>query len=44
MYAFGLDIPLNVLVTIGLALHLLEFILALAIFKKVRQHTQKVER
>lgn len=37
MYVFGIDIPLNVLFTIGLGLQLLELILVLFIVRKLRR-------
>jgi hypothetical protein len=37
MYVFGFDIPLNIVMAVGLALHLVEFVLAVLIVRKVRR-------
>jgi hypothetical protein len=39
MYVFGIDIPLNVLMTISLGLHVIELLLVIAILRRLaRRH------
>lgn len=37
MYVFGIDIPLDVLMGVGLALHVIELLLVVAILRKLRR-------
>lgn len=37
MYVFGFDIPLNLVMAVGMALHAVEFALAVLIVRKVRR-------
>jgi hypothetical protein len=37
MYMFGMDIPLNAMIGVGLLLHVIEFLLVIAIMRKIKR-------
>ncbi len=37
MYVFGMDVPLVVLIVVGLGLHIIELLLVLQIMRKIRK-------